>query len=316
MAETPAVPTPSVTPAALIPVATTTFWDYLKDNIPNHLKLLAYIGAIGGSVVLFNYIRDMRTRLADQEKITATLQQTFQRVGTAAVAQNTQQAAPLVQQQASDAFGPAVIALMQRQDAKIQTLTTMVAQANAQVSVLQTHLPTLAPHQNDVTGALTGYPMEEAGAGLPPLDSVNLFYNPAERDPTLAFQGTTWTHYQEKFTTAIGTWEQQKTGGYKTSVKLTRTVSKPDPAHPGQFLLVGTEDLPVTGADTLFTPTSILGNNAVVLPRWTVNVGIAKDSVTGYQPFGTLDYRVTRRFGVFGGTVNRSLLGGVSIRLK
>lgn len=311
--------TTALTPAPVTPTTvaapSTSFWDYLKNNIPNHLILLGTIAALIGGVLLFNYVRDMRDRLANQEKVTATLSQSYQQVGTAAVAKNTEQTQPLVLQQASDAFGPAVIQLMAQQNDKIQSLTTAVAQANAQVSALQTQLPALAPHQDSSTGALTGYPMEESRQGLPPLTSVNLYYDPKQHDPTLAFKGTTWQHYQEKFTTTLGDWEQQKTGGYRTTVKLTRTVSKPDPNDPTKLIAVGTEDVAVTGANTIYTPTSILGSNPFVLPRWTFNLGVSKDTVNGYQPAGTVDYRVTNRYGVFGGTVNKALVGGVSIRL-
>lgn len=312
-------PTPVPEPPATTTTTSTTFWDYIKDW-PNHLKLLSI--AIGIGVVVFgvNYILDLRQQVANQAKITATLQQQFQQVGTGAVAANSEQQPSQLQTQANTAFGSAITTAMQQQNAKIQTLTTIIGQVAASSAPItaaptsQPLAPLAAPIQNQTTGALSGYPMEEVRAGAPPLTAVNLFYNPAARDPKTAFAGTTWQHYQEVFNGSVGQWEAVKTGGMKTTISVTRTVSKPDPSDPTKMIVVGTEPIPITGANTIYTPASILGSNPTVLPRWTLDLGVSHNS-NAYQAAGTIDYRFTSRLGLFAGIVNNAPVGGVSIRL-
>lgn len=310
---TPVTPTPTTT--------SPSFWNYLVDNIPNHLKVLGIALTIGGLVFGINYIIDLRQQVANQAKITATLQQQFQQVGTGAVASNSEQQQSQIQTQANTDFGSAIANAMQQQNAKIQTLTTIIGQVKGTSSPItaapasQPLAPLVAPVQNQTTGALTGYNMEEVRAGAPPMTSVNLFYNPLAHDPKTAFAGTTWQHYQEVFNASVGQWEAQKTGGLKTTINVTRTISKPDPNDPTKMIVVGTEPISITGANTIYTPSSILGSNPTVLPRWTLNLGLSHDTVNKYQAAGTIDYRVTSHYGVFAGTVNKALVGGVSIRL-
>lgn len=314
MADT--TPTTPVTPTP-----TASFWSYLVDNIPNHLKLITIVVGIAALVIGVRYIMDLRQEVANQAKITATLQQQFQQVGTGAIASNTEQQQSQIQTQANNVFGSAIANAMQQQNAKIQTLTTIIGQVKDTSSPItaapasQPLAPLTAPVQNQTTGALTGYNMEEVRPGAPPMTSVSLFYNPTAHDPKTAFAGTIWNHYQEVFNASVGQWEAQKTGGLKTTINVTRTISKPDPNDPTKMVVVGTEPISITGANTIYTPTSILGSNPTVLPRWTLNLGLSHDSINKYQAAGTIDYRLTSRFGVFAGTANKALVGGVSIRL-
>lgn len=292
-----------------------TFREYLKNNIPHHLRVLAIVALVMVVWVAVNYIRDLRQQMKNQAAITATLEQKFAQYGTAAVALNQEQSVRQLGATAGTSFDPILLAQMKQQKATIDALTTVVAQTRtttAPVTEAQ-----LAPLPADAAqGKLTGYPLEEVRpAGLPPLARVDLYYDPRAPDAATRFHGTTWTQYQETFHAAIGEWEQQKTGGMKTTVQLTRVVSRPDPDHPGALLPVGTEPIPLTGASTIYTPKSILGDNPTVLPRWTLSLGISHDSLNQYQAAGTLDYRLAGRYGIFAGTVNRAIVGGVSIRL-
>ena len=308
--------TTTISPPASPAKVSTPFWDYLKNNVPNHLILFSIIGAIVGGIMLYNYVTGLRARLATQEKTTATLQQQFQQVGPAAVSGNAIQAQPVIMAQAATDFGPAVIALMAQQNAKIDSLTTSVALVTANHSQVVAPVTPTAAQQNVTTGALTNYPMEQLrGSGQPPLTGLNLFYDPAQKTPALAFKGSNWNNYQEQFTTSLGTWEVAKTGGLKTTVALSRTVSKPDPNDPTKLVVVGTEQLPITGSNTIFTPADMAVNPSAMLPRWTITGGISKTTASGFLPAGTVDYRLTDRLGITAGAVNSSLFGGISIRL-
>jgi hypothetical protein len=316
MATTPA-PTPAPTPSATS-AASTTFWQYLIKFIPYHLTVILVIGGVLGGIILFNHFRDVEAELKAQEAITATLQQKFQQVGPAAVSGNTQQTAPQVQQQASEVFGAALIQEMQNQDAKINSLTTLVGTTQNQVSQLQGQLtPFQSTTKSSTTGALTGYTLEENRT--PPLDSVNLHYDPTQTDPGSAFRGTTWDQYQETFNASIGNWEAQKTGGFRTSVALSRTVSKPDPNNPGKMITVGTEQIPITGSNTIYTPDGLTAAlPPLPQPRWTLDLGLSKGTSsgsTGYTPAATIGYRLFGRYGLFAGSANNSLIGGLSIQL-
>lgn len=306
----PATTTPATT-------GTTSFWSYLKDFIPYHLAAIGIIGGVLAGVVLFNHYRDLVSQMKAQQAITATLQQKFMQVGTSAISANVQQPAAQVQQQASDAFGPALIQEMAKQDSKIDSLTTIVGTEDAKVSTLQSQLAAFdANTKNAATGALTGYTIEENRN--PPLDSVKLFYDPTKPDPADAFRGTTWEQYQEVFHAAVGSWQEQKTGGFKTTVSLSRTISKPDPNNPGKTIVVGTEQIPITGSDEIFTPKALAASvPAAPQPRWTLDLGIGRGSGStgGYTPAATIGYRMVGHYGLFAGTVNDGLVGGVSIQL-
>lgn len=307
---------PVAAPATPVTATTTSFWDYLKSDIGNHIKLISIIAAIIGAVILFNYVRDLRTDMENQKKITDTLSQKYQAVGPAAVTANTQATQSQVTQQATDVFGSQVMSLMQQQGAQINSLTTAIGMTNASVTALAQQVPTFTTKQQTTTdGALTGYPMEEARKNGPALSSVNLYYDPTQHDPNKAFAGTTWTHYQEQFQTTLGDWVKQSDGSFRTTVAMNRTVSKPDPNDPTKLVAVGTETIPITGANTVYTPKGLLQASDFTIPRWTMGLGLYKDKQSGYSAFGQMDYRVTNRYGIFVGTVNNGLLGGVSIRL-
>jgi hypothetical protein len=314
-------PTPQQTPT---PAATTTvtrenFWTYLTTNIPNHLLLFGGLALIAALIIGINMILDLKNELAEQEKVSSTLSQKFEQIGTTGtvVTGNASATATQVATQASNDFGAAVVSAMAAQNAKIQSLSTIVGQVAAQNSTpAATALPAYTPtDQNVTTGKLTGYPIEVSRDNAPALDAVHLFYDPSKTDPTQAFAGTTFQHYNEQFTTTVGDWELQKTGGYRTTVKLSRTVTKPNPADPTKTIVVGTEDIPLSAANTVYSPAGLDGTTPLVMPRWTLNLGASKSTSQGYQAAATIDYRITDRFGVFAGTANSALVGGVSIRL-
>lgn len=305
------------TPTTATPAPTTSFWSYLTTNWPNHFKLFGGIAVIVLGIIAYNYIRDLQNEIKNEEQVTATLQQKYQQAGTSAVAANSQQAPAQITAQAAGDFGAAVMGIMQADHAQINSLTTLVAKTQAEVNVLgQQKQTAFTPQQQATpTGALTGYPLEETRKNGPPLASVDLFYDPKQTDPNKAFQGTKWDAYQEEFHASVGNWQKQKTGGFSTTLALTRTVSKPDPNDPTKMVAAGTETIPITGGNTIFTPKGLLEGTQPTVPRWTVGIGLSKGPQSSYQPFGQLDYRLTDRFGIFAGAVNNNLLGGVSIRL-
>jgi len=303
------------TPAAPSAAPSTSFWDYLKNFVPQHIMLLGIVAVVVLLIVLFNKISDQEKELAAQQAISATLQQKFQSVGTAAISANSEQQPAQIQQQASDAFGAALMSQMSSNQDKLNSLTTLVGTTQAQLQQLQSQLtPFQSTSKNTTTGALTGYTLEDSRT--PPLDSVKLFYDPTQTDPNLAFKGTTWQNYQETFNASIGDWQAKKTGGYSTTVALSRTISKPDPNNPGKMIVVGTEQIPITGSNTIYTPKTLENIVPPVQPRWTVSMGISKGSGSAaYTPSATVDYRLFSRYGIYGGTANGGLVGGVSVQL-
>lgn len=290
-----------------------TFGQYLRTDVVNHIKLLSIVGAIILAVILFNYVRDLQEWKSEQQKINATLAQKYQQVGPAAVSGNTQDTQAVVNAEALAAFGSSMRAIMAEQDAKIASLTTAVGIINAQQTAMSKQPATFTPHQQASSGALTGYVMQESRADGPPLDAVDLYYNPAEKNPNKAFAGTYWTHYREKFTANFGNWIREKDGGYRNTVSLTRTVSKPDPNDPGHFIDLGTEVIPISGSSTVYTPAGLLAADHVTDPRWTLSLGLLGNQ-HGKYGYGSLDYRVTHRFGIFAGAADSGVLGGISIR--
>ena len=311
------------TPAPAAPAASTPFWQYLKDNVPNHLKVIAIILGITAAVIGVNYIRDLKQELVNQQKVTATLSQKFQAVGSGAVTGNSQATQAQVTAQATDVFGAQIVALMSGQNAKINSLTSAIGMTNMQVAALATPkqpttftaLQQSAQPQSALTYGLTGYPLEQTRPNGPALSSVNLFYDPTQTNTGKAFAGTTWTSYQEQFTTSVGDWERQKDGGFRTTVKLSRTVSKPDPNNPGKTLQVGTEIIPLTSADTVYTPKGLLDGAIQPDPRWTLGLGVGSNKVGSYTPAAEIGYRVLGNNGVFAGTANNGAYGGITIRL-
>lgn len=293
-----------------------SFGKYLSSQIGNHLKLVGIVAGVLGVVILVNYVRDLRKELAGAEHANATLVQQFQQAGKSAVAGNTETDSTDVLAHATTALGPEVISMMASQDARISSLTTAIGMTNASIVALAdqpAHFTT--QQQGAATGALTGYPMEETRKDGPPLSSVSLFYDPTKRDPNQAFAGTEWHAYREEFQTTVGEWVRQKDGGYRTTVALNRTVSKIDPTDPSKLIQVGTEKIPITGATTVYTPKGMMQAADFTVPRWTLGLGLTNSKQTGYTAFGQIDYRVTNRFGLFVGTANSGLLGGLSIRL-
>jgi hypothetical protein len=52
-------------PTAPTATTSTSFWDYLKDNIPNHLKLFGGIVLIVGGIFLWNYVKGLQSQIAE-----------------------------------------------------------------------------------------------------------------------------------------------------------------------------------------------------------------------------------------------------------
>jgi hypothetical protein len=270
------------------------------------------------SVILFNYVKDSQAQRAADLKAIATLEQNFKQLSNSAVMHNDTKPQTEVENAAVQQFGEDLARYMRENNSRLNSLTTAVGTVSGSVNYLQQQVSTFKPGQQDTTtGALTGFVLEENRGKLPPLSSVSLFYNPKETDPNRAFTGTSWQHYTESFTSAFGQWEQDKTHGYKTSVKLSRTVSKPDPSDPTKLVVVGKEDIPITSGDTVYTPEGLTTPSPFKVPRWTASFGVSKDgnSSHGYQPAALLDYRVTNKVGAFAGVVNKAGVVGFSIRL-
>lgn len=293
--------------------------EFLENHLSFRWKLLGFVLIVAGLVYGLNYVMDLRKQLLTQEAETATLKQQFQAIGSQAIAKNEVVKQPQLDKLGEDSFGSAVIQAMRESQSTLIALSSTVSTLKEKVSSLQTNLPKTftQSEQATTTGALTGYTLEESrtdnnGKTLPPTSAVNLFYDPKQQDPNLAFKGTTWLHYREIFKPVVGEWQSQKDGSYKTTLALSRTVQKPDPNHPGQMIDLGTEQLPITDGDTIFSPKVFTPK--VVIPRWTISLGLS-DSKNKYSPVGMVDYRFTNRVGLFAGTANDALIGGVSLRI-
>lgn len=287
-------------------------------NILKTIILISFVGVLFIGIGISYYAVYKWSKLINSEEA-STLSQKYQQVGSDAISANTEQSQSQLATKSKNLFGKQVYSLMQQQDSKIKAVATVDATVKySTIPIPYFTTPVVAPlslsnQETPSTGALTGYSIEQVRPGsLPPLASLRLFYDPTNKNLSEAFRGSTWVNYEEKFTASIGLWEQEKTGGYKTTVSLSRTVSKPDPTNPSKMVVVGTEPLPITGANTIFTPADL--TPPIKIPRWTISMGIGKTR-TGYQPAGMLDYRLTDRFGVTAGAVNNSLFGGISIRV-
>lgn len=283
-------------------------FEFLENHLSYKIKILVPVILIAASVFGFNYVRDLRTELEAQKAAAATLNQKFEKIGAAAVTGNQLQQQPQVNQQARDVFGPAVIDAMARQNATLQNLTTALARIDSRVSQIEgLNQQTFTQHQNQQTGTLNGFPLDEVrrdptGKALPGLSSVSLSYDPAQKDPNAAFRGTFWTHNREDFTLATGEWKGDKDGGFKTAVSLKRTVFRPDPANQGQWLPVGSEDIPVADGSTVYTPKGLQPQGKQP-GRWTALLGAAKGNVGGYRPAGVINYSISQNWGVWAGVV-------------
>lgn len=284
-------------------------------------KLIAGGIGIAVLVVAFNYVRDLRTELEQAKTRQATLEQKFQNLTpSTAVSGNSIEKQKPAASTADAALGPEFAAWMRQNNGVLLNLTQSIGQVNARLVALEGNLNqqsfTASRQQN---GALTGFQIEQVRTGadgrpLPALTAVNVSYDPTQMDVNAAFRGTSFLNYQERFKPSFATVRDTKTGAFATVVSLKRDVSRPDPAHPGQLLPVGTEDIPLVGSEATFTPEGL--QQSAKIPRWTATFGAGKasGSVKGYQPAGLIDYRVTDRFGVAGGVANGGLIGGVSFR--
>lgn len=279
-------------------------FDFLENHLDYRVKLATALVILGiivaAGVIGFNYVRDMRAELTAEKEKTATLSQKFQPIGPAAVTGNQVQTPAQANQQAKDALGPAVIDAMSKQNASLLQLTQALAQVQSRVSQIENLNPqAFQQHQDQKTGALTGFTLDEArrdptGKSLPGLASVNLFYDPAQKDPNAAFKGTSWTHNREDFKVATGEWKKKADGGFMTAISLTRTVYKPDGT------LIGPEDIPVADGSTAYTPQGLTPAPAQA-GRWTALLGAAKGSAGGYRPAGMVNYNLTQKWGVWAG---------------
>ena len=314
--------TPDSTPT---PVAKPqTWWEYLIHAWPFHLRVLVFGGVLLAAWIGFNYVRDMRAELEAQKKVTATLAAKQTTLGDGSIQTGNQTGTQAqVNQQAQQAFGPDVTELMKQQNAQILALAQAVGNINGAITQIKNQTPdknNFNPTQQTATGGIVNYPFEESRTSGPGLSAFHLNYDPTKRDPNTAFQGSYWQHYGEQFNISVGEWEKKKDGGMRTAIKLTRTVTKPDPNDSTKTITVGTENIPLGDAETTYTPPALVP--APKNPRWTANLGISSSSVTSptasgskYSAFGTRDYRLTDKYGIFAGLAGGGPAVGVSIRL-
>jgi hypothetical protein len=297
-------------------MANETLSQYVISHWQNHLKVIAIGGVIVAGVIGYNEVRDLQKQIANQKQEAATLAQKFQQLPSgSAIAHNDAGTQKQVDSAALTAFGDQVNSAMKQQNAKIESLTTVIGQViGKQTQQAPASLPVFTP-QTQTAGKLTDYPIDQQRDGAPALTSLHLSYDPTQTDPAKAFAGSTWWNHTEKFQTFVGEWQRQKDGGFRTTVKLTRTVTKPDPANPSKTIQVGVEDIPLLDAGTLYTPKGLDANNPFVTPRWTVNLGISNSTQNGYQPSATVDYRLFGRYGLYAGAANQAATAGISIRL-
>jgi hypothetical protein len=308
-----------------VPQSKIGFWDFLENHLNYKVRLILPILIIAAIVLIWNYVRDLQQKDADRAKTLATLQQKFDAIGTSAISGNSTTTQKDLNAKSTGVIDPAIAEQMRQQSAVLTSLTQAIGVIQGKLSTMGTIQTDFGGKQAGDTGALTGFPLEESrtdtsGKQLPALSNVRLFYDPKQKDPNKAFAGTAWQHYTETFNPVVGQWEAKKDGGYKTTLSLSRTVSKPDPTDPTKMVIIGTEQVPITGAETIYSPAG-LKVDPFKIPRWTATIGFSRDtagltssSINGYQPAALLDYRVTNKFGATVGVVNKSAVVGLSIR--
>lgn len=314
------------------PVPRVGFIAWIENHMSYKAKLLTLaivlLIIVGGGILAVNYLLDLRNELQNEKAARATLEQKFTATGNSAVTGNSKAPQRDLTAQAKSSFDPALMNFMAEQKAQIMQLSTGLARIESRVSAMGDISPgTLSQHQDAGTGALTGLPLDEtrrdaSGALLPPLTRVTLFYKPTERDPKLAFQGTTWTHKREDFVMAAGDWKKKEDGGFKTSLSLKRTVYDQDPTDPAHWIPIGSESIPLVSGDTVYSPAGLTPAPKQI-PRWTAMVGAGK-SGNSYRPAALVDYRLTDKWGLFAGAVSSGqttgsnsaqIVGGISIRI-
>jgi hypothetical protein len=301
------------------------FWDFMENHLNYKVRLILPILVIAAIILIWNYVRDLQKRDADRAQTLATLQQKFETLGTSAISGNSTASQKDLNAKGVATIDPLVAEQMRQQNATLNALTQAIGVIQGRLSTIGNIQGDFGGKQAGDTGALTGFPLEESrkdssGKQLPPLSNINIFYDPRQKEPNKAFAGTMWQHYTETFNPVIGQWVTQKDGGYKTTLSLSRTVSKPDPTDPTKMVVIGTEQVPITGAETIYSPAGLKAD-PFKIPRWTATIGFSKDtagltssSFNGYQPAALLDYRVTNKFGATVGVVNKAAVIGVSVR--
>jgi hypothetical protein len=297
-------------------MSVSTLWAAYKTKIIVVVALAvpAYLG--------INYVRDLRQELEQAKVQQATLAQKFQQLTpSTAISGNAIEKQKPAAGVAEVALGPGFATWMQQNNGLLLNLTQTQALINARLVALEGKLSQqdFATHRDDKTGALTSFPIEQVrtdatGKPLPPLTTVNISYDPKQPDVNAAFRGTSFLNNQEVFRATFATVKNQKTGGFATVVSAKREVSKPDSLNPGKMILVGTEDIPLQDSQTTFTPEGL--QEAKKIPRWTGTLGIGKSVLNSksYQPWGTIDYRLSDKYGIAAGVANGGLVGGFSIR--
>ncbi len=293
----------------------------LIDFLENHLDFRWKLAAFGLLVALvvggIGYIARLRTEVMDAKAEAGTLSQRFQAFhnGKSVVAGN--QLTPsqgALTSAALQAFGSEIQAYMGHNGSKIQSLTEALGRIDQQVVSLQGKLnaASFGKARNPKTGKLTNFSLQDSRTGpsgelLPPLNQVNLSYDPSQTNPAQAFAGTTWTNFSEHFKLNVGQWKSNKDGSYRTTLSLTRSIFGPS----GNQL--GSETIPLAQASTLYSPTSIVPKPEPVSP-WLLELGVAARH-GAYTPAISLNYSLTQGFGVWAGTANNAAEFGLSIRL-
>lgn len=308
-----------------IPKPKVGFFEYFEEHFPFKAKMIFFLVVVATVVVGIYYIYDMHRQLQEEKVKSATLAQGFQQLGTSAVSKNEFESNKDATNQIIQAQGKAVGDFAKQTNSTLQSVTSAMGTIQSSVSNIQGKLSAtdFASHQNQTTGALTNYPLEESrvssdGKTLPPLSQVRLSFDPTQRDPNVAFKGTTWVHYREDFKQTVGEWQSKKDGGYKATVSLQRSIYKPDPANPGQWISVGTEDIQQADATTTFTAAG-LKQPAVTMTKWLVLAGVGKSNGASplaqgsYQPYLGLFRHIAGPFGGFVAVQNNSVAVGVGI---
>lgn len=289
--------------------------EFLENHLPYRTKFLIKLGVILALIFcviyIWNLIRDQRAQLQALQAKAATLEQKKQTIGDSVVTGNQVGTQKDVDAQGKEAFGPDVLLYMKSQDAKLNALTSAVAQVEAnQYNANNLKQDDLTQHQ-DQSGQLSGFKMNEDRGNLPPISQLSLSYNPKEKDVAKAFQGTFWVHNREDFTITTGDWKEADRGGRKTTVNLRRSVYSPNGT------LIGQEQIPVSDGSTIYAPNAITPTPPSI-PRFTFMLGLGKQNSAA----GIIDYRISNKFGMWGGVTQQkiqgifqsTLLGGVSLR--
>ena len=265
-------------------------WGWVENG---HEKFVLY-GVLAALLVIgWNEIKDLRGQLAQQKAETGTLATNFGKLGEAYTGQGA-----LIQSQ-NAALAKAIT------DQGSQLTSAMTAQgqqiratfeAQGKILASLTQAVTSKGVTPDANGGFTGAQLVQVRPSGPPVADVTLNFDPKNTDPMKRLTGQ-WSNYREDFLPSVIAWQKKTDQSYSGTFRLTRTVFKPDPSAPGGYRSLGTEDVPLTGANASFDiPNTVKGPE---VSRWSIMGGPVYDSLKRtWNPGAGVAYKLSPNLGV------------------